>query len=150
MSEIIKRREDLCKINMKFLYYNCIGTYYNNKKNMLNIHNDNYDNNLKYSSYHAMEAYRILDFLERYKYFIQSNAEHPFLLAINYFEDKEKQELLNIKNGIYSLSQITSILDTKIKQTKTICEDFYLSYEEDKELMQWLNNKIKQMIKENI
>lgn len=147
---IITQREQLCKMNMPYLFNACKGMYFNQHNTMLNEKNKDYNKSLGYAPKHAMSAYRIMDFLERYKYFIERQADHPFKLAIEYFEEKDKQELLNIRKGIYSLEQIKSILDTKYKTSIAICEKFYISKEPNEKLKEWLDNKLKKIVKDNI
>lgn len=146
---IIAHREQLCKMNMPYLFHACKGMFFNKKKMMMNKGKDHVES-LGYAPKHAMGAYRIMDFLTRYKYFIEIQGDHPFQLAINYFEGREKDELLNIRNGVYSLDQIEAILDTKFKQTIESCEEFYLSKEPNDTLLEWLTNKLKKIVKDNI
>lgn len=147
---IFSQREALCKMNMPYLLNACKGMYFNQTKMMLNEKNKNFNKELGYGPKYAMSAYRIMDFLERYKLFIEMQVDHPFKLAIDYFEDKDKQELLNIRNGIYSLEQIKSILETKYKTSLVICEEFYLGIEPNDKLKEWLDNKLKKIVKDNI
>ena len=149
IKSIIERREEICKMNMPYLFHACKGTYFNKRKMMLNNGKDHVES-LGYAPKHAMSAYRIMDFLARYKHFIEINAEHPFELAINYFYEKDKEELLNIRRGIYSLEQIESILKAKYRRTIATCEEFYITQEPNEELLEWLENKLKKIVKNNI
>lgn len=149
VKSIIDRREEICKMNMSYLFYACKGMYFNKRKMMSNNGKDHVES-LGYAPKHAMGAYRIMDFLTRYKHFIEINAEHPFQLAINYFYEKEREELLNIRNGIYSLDQINAILEGKYKRTLAACEEFYTTQGPDEELLIWLTNKLKKIVKDNI
>ena len=76
--------------------------------------------------------------------------EHPFHLAINYFEDKDKEELLNIRRGIYSLDQIDAILEAKYKRTLAACEEYYSTQKPNEELLEWVIEKLKKIVKDNI
>ncbi len=149
LKEILNQREEICKMNMPYLFHACKGMYHNKRKMMSNKGKDHIDS-LGYAPKHAMGAYRIMDFLTRYKHFIETNVEHPFQLAIDYFYEKEREELLNIRNGIYSLDQIESILDTKYKRTIVACEDYYLSQTVNDKLKDWLDNKLKKIVKDNM
>lgn len=146
---IIDRREEICKMNMPYLFYACKGMYFNKRKMMSNNGKDHVES-LGYAPKHAMGAYRIMDFLVRYKHFIEMNMEHPFHLAINYFEDKDKEELLNIRRGIYSLDQIDAILEAKYKRTLAACEEYYSTQKPNEELLEWVIEKLKKIVKDNI
>lgn len=149
LKSIIDNREEICKMNMSYLFHACKGMYFNKRNSMYNKGKDHIES-LGYAPKHAMGAYRIMDFLTRYKYFIEIKAEHPFQLAINYFYDKEKEELLNIRKGIYSLEQINAILEAKYKTTIATCEEFYTSQSPDEELYNWLIDVLKKIVKDNI
>lgn len=149
IKSIINHREQICKMNMPYLFYACKGMYFNKRKMMMNNGKDHVES-LGYAPKHAMGAYRIMDFLERYKSFIEIQADHPFQLAINYFYDKDKDELLNIRKGVYSLDQIEAILESKYNRTLAICEEFYTSKEPNDTLLEWLTNKLKKIVKDNI
>lgn len=150
VKSIFLQRERLCMMNMPYLLQACKGMYFNKKKTMLNSSNKDYCESLGYAPKHAMGAYRIMDFLVRYKTFIEMQAEHPFQLAIDYFYEKEKEELLNIRKGIYSLDQINAILESKYNIVLAVCEEFYLSKEIDTEILLWLNDKLKKIVRDNI
>ena len=147
---LIAQREQICKMNMPYLFAACKGMYFNKSKLMLGENSKDFDKKLGYAPKHAMAAYRIMDFLERYKSFIEMQADHPFKLAINYFEGKERDELLSIKKGIYSLEQITAILNAKYKRSMSICEEYYTSMEPNDTLKEWLDNKLKKIVRDNI
>ena len=147
---ILTQREQICKMNMPYLFAACKGMYFNKTKSMLGKNSKDFDEKLGYAPKHAMGAYRIMDFLERYKYFIEIQADHPFKLAITYLEGKEKDELLSIKNGVYSLEQITAILNAKYKRSISICEEYYTSMEPNDTLKEWLDNRLKKLVKDNI
>lgn len=147
--ELINKREDICKMNMPYLFNACKGMYRSYRRAMFNKNSD-YVESLGYAPKQAMGAYRIMDFLSRYKQFIRINAQHPFALAIDYFDDNEKYELLNIRNGIYSLEQINAILEAKYNRTMAACEQYYLDQIEDIETLSWVNNKLKKIVKDNI
>ena len=149
IKSIINHREPICKMNMPYLFHACKGMYFNKRKMMMNNGKDHVES-LGYAPKHAMGAYRIMDFLERYKNFIEIQADHPFQLAINYFYDKDKDELLNIRKGVYSLEQIEAILESKYNRTLAICEEFYTSKEPNDALLNWLTNKLKKILKDNI
>lgn len=149
IKSIIERREEICKMNMSYLFYACKGMYFNKRKMMSNNGKDHVES-LGYAPKHAMGAYRIMDFLVRYKHFIEIGAEHPFKLAIDYFYEKDKEELLNIRRGIYSLEQVVSILEAKYRRTIAACEEFYTSQESDEKLLEWLTDKLKKIVKDNI
>lgn len=147
--ELINKREEICKMNMPYLFHACKGMYYTYKKTMLNENKD-FIESLGYAPKLAMGAYRIMDFLTRYKQFIRMDVQDPFALAINYFHEDEKHELLNIRNGIYSLDQMNAILEAKYNRTMAACEQYYLNQEEDIELKAWIDNKLKKIIKDNM
>ena len=150
VKSIFLQRERICTMNMPYLLHSCKGMFFNKKKIMTNSSNKDYSESLGYAPKHAMGAYRIMDFLIRYKSFIEMQADHPFKLAIDYFYEKEQDELLNIRKGIYSLEQINAILDTKYNVALATCEDFYLSKELDTDILLWLNNKLKKIVKDNM
>ena len=150
IESIFSNRENICKMNMPYLYQSSKGIFNSYRKTMLNKEHKSYNKTLGYSPKQAMNAYRAMDFLSRYKHFIRIGAEHPFSLAMNYFYENDKYELLNIKKGIYSLEQINAILDAKYNRTVVACEQFYLNQELDKEMLLWLNNKLKKIVKDNM
>lgn len=149
VKSIISQREQICKMNMPYLFYACKGMFFNKKKMMMN-HGKDHVESLGYAPKHAMGAYRIMDFLVRYKHFIEIQEDHPFQVAIYYSYEKEKEELLNIKRGIYSLDQVQAILDAKYNRTLAACEEFYITQKPNDQLLEWLTNKLKKIVRDNI
>lgn len=149
LKSIINHKEQLCRMNMPYLFHASKGMYYNKRKPMLNPKNKDFDETLGYAPKHAMAAYRILDFLERYKCNLDKRRIHPFRDAI-YYQDEEKEELLNIRKGVYSLEQINSILDRKFKQCTEACEEFYINQELNETLHLWLIDTLKKIVRDNI
>ena len=147
--DIFNHREQLCKMNMPYLFSACKGMYYNKLAPMKNANNKDYNEKLGYGPKHAMAAYRILDFLERYKSNLDMAKPNPFENAI-YYSDEEKEELLNIRKGIYSFEQIQTILDRKLKQVNESCKKFYTEKMPDEALKDWLTEKLKRIVKDNI
>lgn len=139
LKTIINKREAICKMNMKYLYEACVGMHLQRKKIFIK------NNDAK----QAMTSYRILDFLTRYKSAIESNVDHPFEVAMRYSEE-EREKLLNMRKGIYSKEQYLSILDTKLKQVKESCEEYYKSKEAKEDIKTFVDNQVKEMIKETL
>lgn len=149
LKDILNHKEQLCKMNLSYLYHASRGMSFNKRNDMMKKKNKDFKEDLGYAPKHAMSAYRILDFLERYKNNLNSNIPDAFKKAICY-SDEEKEELLNIRKGIYSLEQINSVLDRKYKQIVESCADFYLEKEVDEALNSWLIDKLKIIVKGNI
>lgn len=140
LKTLIDNREAICKMNMKYLYEACVGMHMQRKGhvNILKQH---------LAGKEAMTAYRILDFLLRYKNAIESNVDHPFKVAMRY-SDEEREKLLNMRRGVYSHEQLLSILDAKLKIVESSCKEYYKSKEPREGTKNFVDNQVKQMIKE--
>lgn len=137
--EIIILREDIARMNLPYLYDACMGMCQQKSKE---FYRDSEKETLEKTCKHAMSAYRILDFLERY----QDNSFRSFKKAIYYdFADITRGQLLDIRKGNYTFTQLQVMLadkETKVKQL----ENEYKSYE----INNLLKSKIEQIIKDNV
>lgn len=135
--ELFKIREEIAKINLYYLYNACYGMYHNKMKE---VHRKINSEEFPFKS--ASQAYRILDFLIRYK----NNNFSSFKDAI-YYEDKDKERLfiLSIKNKNIEKELIIEKIAEKLLKVNEIENAYKHPLNEDTRAK--LNNILKEIFK---
>lgn len=138
-SKLFSLREEISKINLPYFYDACFGMFL---RKMKEYHRDKEKDLTRKTYKHAMSAYRILDFLERYRY----NSFSSFKRAIQYnFDDPARVLLLNIRKGIYNFMEIEEMIEEKEEKIKLL-KDAYKSMEVNVALKE----KIELIVKESV
>jgi len=154
--ELKFKREDIARMNLPYLFDACFGMYERKYKEF--VRDTNRANSMegeeeelkkKYCK-HAMVAYRILDFLERYAH----TGFESFAEAIVYDERKEadnymKYFLFDIRDGKYGIKQLETLLQKKKAETQR-WKEIYKSKKVDEALYQWIEKIVKQHVYYNL
>ncbi|WP_374724253.1 DNA polymerase beta superfamily protein [Calidifontibacillus erzurumensis] len=139
-SKLFSLREEISKINLPYFYDACFGMFL---RKMKEYHRDKEKDLAKKTYKHAMSAYRILDFLERF----HNNSFSSFKQAIQYdLRDSARELLLNIRNGTYAYEQLEIMIEKKINQVKLL-EYKYKSFEVNNDLKGKLDLIVKESVK---
>lgn len=147
IEEIIDMRDDIAKMNLKYLYNACIGMHYNKMKYMLKGTEGTQHLVEAYGmdTKQVLHAYRILDFLCRFA----DNNFTDFKQAITY-NDIEREFFLDIKYGKYSVEQAKDIVSSKLKQVEKNYKDIYMEKEFNEKTYNKLLNIIKELVRLNL
>ena len=94
---------------------------------------------------HAMSALRILDFLERYK-----NFNYNFQLAIRYTNEAQRDNLLSVRKGKYSVQELDEMIHLTEQYTIEKLKDWYKENKPNEEMKRWVEDIVKEYVKENI
>lgn len=117
ISEIIRIRNSIAKMNLPNLYNLCKGAFFSRMKNLKNGTESTKELVKKhgYDTKRALHAYRYLDLIIR---FANINF-NDFIYAIRYERKDEKEFMLSIKNGNYSIDEFSKVLEIKYKLLKS-------------------------------
>ena len=142
--KIIKNKNELAKMNLPYLWDACIGMHYNKFKLLQKGTKgtqylvDKYG----YDTKQAQHCYRVLDFLERY----YNNSFSDFKQAIWYNDGRERDLLIDIKHGKFTLNKFIEMVQSKREDIGKL-KNYYKLYEPNTDLYYWLNKQIKEIIK---
>lgn len=143
--EIYDMRNDIAKMNLKFLYDACIGMHYNKLKLLEKgtVGTAHLIERFGYDTKQAMQAWRILDFLRAF-----SDTEfNDFKSAIWYSEDNSKRKfMLDIKEGKFTLNEYKEIISNTFADVE---ENFKVKYK-NQPINNDTNDKITEILKELI
>ena len=98
-----------------------------------------------YDTKAAMSAYRILDFIKRYK----ENGFNNFANAIKYTDD-ERKSIIDIKNGAYSLNDIKDMISDILNDVESNYKHVYKSNKIQEEIHIEVMGLIKEIVKLNV
>lgn len=146
IAELFSYRKRLVKMNLPYLYNACKGMCFTKMKQL-----DKGTEGTKhlvekfgYDTKQAMNSYRVIDFLERFK----NNEFSDFKGAI-YYNDTEREFLLSIKNGVYTKSEFMDLINKKLTVMDDLAE-VYGSFQPDEEMKEILVNLLKKLVKRNL
>lgn len=147
IEELLNIKDDIAKMNLKYLYNACIGMHLNKMKYITKgTEGTQYLVDLYgYDTKQCLHAYRILDFLVRYA----DNNFTDFKQAITY-NKTEREFLLDIKNGKYDLERAKEIVSTTFKYVEENYKDIYLTKEFNEETNGRLLSIIKELVRLNL
>jgi predicted nucleotidyltransferase len=140
---ILTRREELARINLSNLWDAGQGMSQNKFNNLKKGTSgtrhlvDKYG----YDTKQALHCYRCLDLLERYNAFGFLN----FKQALWYEEGPERDFMMEIKNGCFTLDEFKEMVQMKQKEVNRL-KEIYKSQEPDSDLHNWLDNQVKELI----
>lgn len=143
IAELYQMKNDIAKMNLKYLYDACIGMYYNKIKYLEKgtEGTQHLVDKFGYDTKQALHAWRILDFLRRFA----DTGFNDFKSAIWYSEDDIKRRfLLDLKNGMYSLNEYKETVANTLNHVEGNYKDKYRSQVLDEDT----NNKLLEIIKE--
>lgn len=145
IAELYQMRNDIAKINLKYLYDACIGMHYNKMKYLEKgtEGTQHLVDKFGYDTKQALHAWRILDFLRRFA----DTEFNDFRDAIWYSEydsDGKRKFLLDLKNGMFSLNEYKEIVARTFNHVEEEFKDKYRSQVLD----EYTNNKLLEIIKE--
>lgn len=141
--QLYDMRNDIAKMNLKYLYDACIGMHYNKMKYLEKgtEGTQHLVDKFGYDTKQALHAWRILDFLRAFA----DNGFNDFKSAIWYSEDNIKRKfLLDLKNGTYSLNEYKEIVANTFNHVEENYKEKYRSQKLDEDT----NNKVLEIIKE--
>lgn len=145
VKELYNMRDDIAKMNLKFLYDACVGMHFN-KLRLLEKGTKGTAHlveSFSYDTKQAMQAWRILDFLRA---FSDTNF-NDFKSAIWYSEDNNKRKfMLDIKEGKFTLNEYKEIISDTLADVEENFKPKYKSQPIDNET----NNKVIEILKQLI
>ncbi len=149
INELLNMKNDIARMNLKYLYDACIGMYYTKTK-YLEKGTEGTQHLVEkygYDTKQALHAQRILDFLERF-YFTRFS---DFKKSIWYDDDDPMRvELLDIKNGKYTLEEYKSISNTKLNHITTNYGHIYRSIFTNEDTNSRVISILKELVRINI
>jgi hypothetical protein len=144
LKDILTRREELARMNLSNLWDACQGMYQNKFKHLEKGTSGTMHliNTYGYDTKQALHCYRCLDFLERYN----ANGFSSFKQAIWYEEGPERDIMMKIKNGGFTLDGFTDMVRNKQREVNRL-HGFYINQIPDNDLRNWLDSQIRELIK---
>jgi len=143
IAKIFRKKNEIARINLPYLYNACVGMHFSRVKR-LKKGSENTQDLIKeygYCTKNALHAYRILDFLERFK-----KTKYSDFKAAIYYKDRS---ILDIKYGKYTLKEFKKVIKEKHEKIKELKED-YMSYDPNKELQNKIESIVKKIVKLNL
>ena len=146
MNDIFDMRHELVTMNLPYLFKACKGMYFEKLKRLEKGTEGTQGlvDKFGYDTKQALHAYRVMNFCVR---FLQSDWD--FNAAFRY-GDKRKEELLNIKYGIYSLEEIKEFLDEYYQNVFIKIEPEYERMRPNETTRDTLYSLVKTLVKENL
>lgn len=149
IEKIFKNKNKIAKMNLPYLYNACMGMHLTKLKQVTKgtEGTKHLVEKYGYDTKQAMHSVRILDFLKR---FADTDFE-DFKAAIEYDDyGEDKEILLGIKNGVYTLEEFNSLaLYTKLSVEKEL-EEKYKQFKPNEELRQMIIDATKEIVGEEI
>lgn len=146
---LFDNREGIARMNLPYLYNACVGMHHQKRQRMYGKGTESTKNLVEKYGYECKEAshaYRVLDFLDRY----YKNNFTSFRDAIYYEDtDVERDVILGIKSGLFTLNSVESALNTKLEYIQSL-EISYKKHTPDEKLKEQINYVIMDMIKSNL
>ena len=146
--EVFQRKEAIARMNLPYLYRACVGMYYQKHNRVLEGRSIGNTNHLveayQYDTKEAMHSLRVLDLLIRY----EQQGFTDFKKAICY-ADREKQWLINIKEGEYLL-EVYMAMAKDLKEAVDKIKEKYMTSIPDHKLKNDLEKIVETMVRENI
>lgn len=147
MEDILQCKEKLARINLPNVWDACQGMS-RNKFTLLQKGTQGTLDLVRrygYDTKQAQHCYRCLDFLQRYA----ENDFASFKAAVWYDHGPDRDMLLQIKQGLYTLAEFKSLVQAKWQTLKRL-EKYYKNQELDSGLHEWLDEQIKEIIRANL
>lgn len=146
------KREEISRMNLPYLYDACMGMFnkkYKEFKRDIVYEDESCVVPMKQQTEkvykHAMSALRILDFLERYK-----NFNYSFQLAIRYTYEAQRDNLLSVRKGKYSVQELDEMMQLTEQYTIEKLKDWYKGHKPNEEMKRWVEDVVRKHVKENI
>lgn len=111
INTLFSMKMEIARMNIPYLYQSSIGMFFNKMK-YITKGTENTMNLVEkygYDTKQALQAYRILDFLERF----EKTSFFDFKSSIFYASDTERDYLKSIKKGCLTFDEFTSIIEAK-------------------------------------
>ena len=134
-------REDIAAMNLVGMYDACYGTHIQKHSKMLRGTSTTQQlvDAFGYDTKQAQHCYRNLDFLERY----HATDFKSFAQAIYYDDGPERDMMLAIKAGEYTLLEFEALLQEKQVKVRALQENYMASY-----FVERTNTLVEDLIKE--
>lgn len=147
--EILSMRNEIAMMNIPYLYNSCVGMF-ENKMSKLTKGTEGTAHLVEqygYDTKQAQHAYRVLDFLERYK----DTDFRDFGKAIWYDNNDPSREILvAIKKGEYSIGEFINIARKKQEYINTKVAPEYKCRSANGDTLKKLTGIIKEIVRFNI
>lgn len=147
MGDILNQKDRLARMNLSYLWDACQGKFFNKFKALEKATAGTKDLFKKYGydTKQAQHCYRCLDFLERY----QKRDFNDFKGAIYYDEGAERDFIINIKQGVFSLDEFKKMVQAKQNEISRL-ERLYKIQSADNVLHEVLDKQVKKLIRESM
>lgn len=149
IAELYQMRNDIAKMNLKYLYDACIGMHYNKMKYLEKgtEGTQHLVDKFGYDTKQALHAWRILDFLRRFA----DTEFNDFKKAIWYSEyDNKRNFLLDLKGGRFTLNEYKEIAARTFNSVEEEFKEKYKSHVLDEDTNNQLLEIIKELVKINL
>lgn len=142
---LLDAKERIAAMNLPYLFHACKGMFFNKSRyiekgtsgtmHLVDKHG--------YDTKQALHAYRILDFLWRYK------LTEDFKTAMTYATPEEREFMLTIKGGHYTLDDFRALAKTRYDHIISL-ESWYTSKTPDDAMKCDLEDAIKRLVRREI
>lgn len=147
--ELLNMKNDIAKMNLKFLYNACIGMHHN-KMSLLEKGTKGTTHLVEkygYDTKQALHSWRILDFLRAFA----DTDFSDFKAAIWYKEDNNKRKfLLDLKNGKFTLNEFKDIIQDTFNDVECNFKEKYINENTDEDTNKKVIEILKELIKVNL
>jgi len=146
IKELFSLRSEIVTMNLPHLYSACHGMHLNKMKDLTKgTENTIYlVKKYGYDTKMGLHAYRMLDFIKR---FLNTNFK-DFNKSVMY-DELEREAMLKIKNGFYTLEEYRDIIYVEYQQFRKY-EEIYKSQPVNEELKEWISELIYLIVRDYI
>lgn len=139
--------DEISKINLPYLYHACEGMFINKMKYLDKgtEGTQHLVDEYGYDTKQALHAYRILNFIVRYR-----NCSFDFKRAMTYETEAEREYMLKIKNGYYSKEEFREFVYNYLEEDFTPTKSVYMSKPANQETQEKLEQLIYDLVRKEI
>lgn len=146
LTKLFDVKDDIAKINLTSLFGTSKGAYFRNM-NDIQVYTEStryLGEKFNYNTKKAVVIYRTMDCMERF----HATGYSDFKKAMTY-DDKEREFLLDIKTGKYTLEEFIKLAENKYQNSFIKLEKDYCSHKNNDELSEYIHSIVRDVVFKN-
>lgn len=142
--QILEMKHKLSRMNLPYLYQSSMGTFTSRMKSLEKVigNSEQLVNTHGYNTKQAMQAYRILDLLDRF----YKNEFKDFKSAIHYSDVSEREFIKSIKSGSLTKEEFMNLIGEKEEYTRNILQPIFMNNTVDNETLDKLKSLLRELV----
>ena len=144
VGQILEMKYELSLMNLPYLYQSSMGMFISRMKSLEKVTGNTKQlvNTHGYNTKQAMQAYRILDLLDRF----YKNEFKDFKSAIHYSDASEREFVKSIKYGSLTKDEFMNLIGEKEEYTRNILQPIYMNNNVDNETLDKLKSLLRELV----